>query len=331
MHSNTLCYFFKKAAQLIVSLFALSLIVFCISRCAPGDPLKSYYGESVERMSTVQKNAAMEKLGLNKPLSTQYILWLKSSFRGNFGISLKYKQSVTRVIAGVYQNTLLLGGLSYVLTFTLSLLLGIFCCLHEDTLIDRFICKTGTITNSIPSFWISLVLLLVFSVQLGLLPSGGAYAIGEANNLISRIKHLILPLTVMILSHLWYYGYLARNLLLEEIRKGYVPLCKMKGLSRNQIVWRHCLRNMLPSYISIMAISIPHIVGGTYVVEKVFSYPGLGTLCFESAKYHDYNMLMLLCLITGTLVIIGNILAQIINDSINPRMKHDRGYLNVER
>ncbi|GAA0778281.1 ABC transporter permease [Clostridium subterminale] len=322
---NNIIYIGKKVIQFISVIFLLSIIVFYMARLSPGDPLISYYGEGTERMNTTQKLEAMEKLGLNKPIYEQYISWLSNAAQGEFGISYKYKQDVITVIGDVYINTIILGGLSFVLTFLLALLLGIFCATHEDKLIDKFICKIGTITTCIPAFWVSLVLILIFSINLGILPSSGAYAIGKSKELLSRIEHLILPLTVMILSHLWYYAYMIRNKMLEEIRQDYVLLCKVKGLDKKIIIYKHCLRNIMPSYISIMAISLPHILAGTYVVEKVFSYPGLGTLCFESAKYHDYNMLMVICLITGILVVIVNIMAQVINNRIDPRMKHDGG------
>lgn len=322
---NEVIYLGKKVLQFILVILVLSVMVFYMARLSPGDPLVSYYGDGVERMSTAQKTAAMEKLGLNAPIYKQYISWLENAAHGNFGISFKYKQDVTTVIGDVYQNTIILGGLAYVLNFLLALLLGIFCTLHEDKLIDKIICKIGVVTACIPSFWIALLLILIFSINLGILPSSGAYAMGQSDNPASRIEHLILPLTVLVFVHLWYYTYMIRNKLVEEIRQDYVLLCKVKGLNKREIVYKHCLRNIMPAYITIMAISVPHILGGTYVVEKIFSYPGLGTLCFESAKYHDYNMLMVLCLMTGILVVFANMLAQVINDKIDPRMKHDRG------
>lgn len=315
----------KKLLQFMWVMFLLSIIVFYMARLSPGDPLRSYYGESVERMSTEEQTKARIKLGLDEPIYMQYIKWASNAAKGDYGISFKYKQDVKVVINNVYINTIILGGLGYILTFVLALLLGIFCTIHEDKFIDKIICKLGTITNCIPSFWISLVLILVFSINLGILPSSGAYSIGQEMNIRSRISHLILPLTVLILSHLWYYTYMVRNKLLDEIREDYVLLCKVKGMSNRQIIYKHCLRNIIPSYISIMAISIPHILAGTYIVEKVFSYPGIGSLCFESAKYHDYNMLLVLCLITGALVVLTNMFAQFLNNKIDPRMKYDRG------
>lgn len=304
-----------------MTVFLLSLFVFSLSCMAPGDPLRSYYGDGVEHMSMAERELAEEKLGLDEPVLKRYGVWLSHAVKGEFGISFQYKQEVTEVIGKVYPNTILLGGLSFLFTFGFSLLLGVFCALREDSLIDRVICKAGTVLNCIPSFWTALLLILLFSVTLGLLPSGGAYDLGDAGNLLGRIRHLILPLTVMVLSHLWYYAYMVRNSLLEEIRQDYVLFCRARGLSRRQTVFRHCLRNSMPSFISMMAISVPHILGGTYIVEKVFSYPGLGTLCFESTKYQDYNMLLILTVITGTVVVASNIAADSLTRRIALRQK----------
>lgn len=320
---------FKKFFIFLFTLFLLSLAVFYMSRLAPGDPLRSYYGDSAERMTVSERNAATEKLGLDQPLYIQYGKWLASAVQGDFGISFKYKQDVTQVIGNNFLNTVILGGGAYILTFLLALGIGTVCALKEDRILDRIICKIGTITNCVPSFWVALVLILIFSVFLKWLPSSGAYPLGSPNDLWGRLRHLILPMAVLILSHLWYYAYMIRNKLLEELKQDYVLLCRTKGLSRSAILWRHCIRNIMPSFVSLMAVSIPHILGGTYIVEQVFSYPGLGTLCFESAKYHDYNMLLVLTLLTGTAVILSSLLAQFINGRIDPRMRQTkRGFLH---
>ena len=175
--------------------------------------------------------------------------------------------------------------------------------------------------SCIPEFWLSLVLILVFSVWLRWLPSSGAYGVGQKHDALSRLRHLILPLSVVVLQHLWYYAYLVRNKLLEQIRSDYVKMAQAKGLSDRQILRRHCLPNVLPSYISLMSVSLPHVLGGTYIVEAVFSYPGLGSLSYESARYHDYNLLMVLCLMTGLLVMVSNALGQLLNEGIDPRIR----------
>ena len=322
MKKNPFLYFGKKALIFIVSVLILSIAVFWLSRLAPGDPLWAYYGsDRVEKMSVEEKDAARERLGLNDPIHVQYVKWLENAVKGDFGRSLKYKQDVMETVGDRIGNTLILGGIGFILTFLGALGLGILCAWHEDKPLDRIICKGGTMLSCIPEFWLSLVLILVFAVILRILPSGGAYDVGYKDDVLNRIEHLILPMVIVVLEHLWYYAYMIRNKLLEETRADYVLLGKSKGLSKKDIMLKHCLRNILPSYISIMAISVPHVLGGTYIVETVFSYPGIGTLSYESARLHDYNLLMVLCMMTGILVIFCNILGQIINEKIDPRIK----------
>lgn len=318
---NKVLYYSKKLILFFISVFVLSLTVFYISRLTPSDPLLSYYGDRVEKMSVEEKTWARDKLGLNDPIHVQYIRWASNALQGQFGISYKYKQDVMDVIGVRIGNTLILGGIGFILTFLGALGLGILCAWFEDKWPDRILCKLGTLTSCIPEFWFSLVLILVFCVMLRWLPSSGAYAIGHAGDVGNRMVHLILPLTAVLMGHLWYYAYMIRNKLLEEVRADYVLLAKSKGLSKRQIMFRHCLRNIMPSYVSVMVISINHILGGTYIIETVFSYPGIGTLSYESARYADYNMLMVLCMMTGILVIFCNMLGQIINEHIDPRMR----------
>lgn len=314
-------YVLKKILMAVVSIFVLSVLVFTIARLTPVDPLQAYYGERVEKMSAEDKDAARERLGLNDPIPTQYVRWLQNAAHGDFGISYKYRRPVTQIVRERIGNTLILGGIGFGLTFGGALALGLLCARKVHSRFDRFMCKAGTLSSCIPEFWMALIFILVFSVIWKLLPSSGAYTIGQDGNLLDRIRHLILPMAVIVLEHLWYYAYLIRNRLLEETRQDYVLLCRAKGLSERQILRRHCLKNILPMYINLMAVSVPHILGGTYIVEMVFSYPGLGSLSYESARLGDYNLLMVLCLLTGAVVICCNLLAQLINERIDPRLK----------
>ncbi len=314
-------YAAQKALVFVLSVLLLSLAVFYVSRLAPGDPLISYYGERAEKMTVEERARAEEKLGLNAPVYVQYIRWLEGALHGDFGISYKYKTDVLEVIRGRAANTLLLGGAGFLIIFGLAILLGIFCAWFEDRLPDRILCRVGTISSCIPEFWLALVFILIFAVTLRILPSSGAYSVGKGGSLSDRIRHLILPLAVVVLEHLWYYAYMIRNKLLEEVRAEYVLLARSKGLGKRTVLFRHCLRNILPSYFSIMAISVPHILGGTYIVETVFSYPGLGTLSYESARYHDYNLLMVLSILSGMTVILCSIIAQVVNEYLDPRMR----------
>ena len=318
---NPYVYYSQKLLTFLLSVLLLSALAFYVSRLAPGDPLVSYYGDRAEKMSPEERQWAQERLGLNEPIHVQYIRWLENAVRGDFGVSFKYKTDVLKVIGGRLTNTLILGGAAFAVIFVLALGLGVLCTWYEDKWIDRIICRVGTVISCIPEFWLSLVLLLVFAVNLRVLPSSGAWSVGKEQDISDRILHLILPLTAAVPGHLWYYAYMIRNKLLEEVRCEYVLLAKSKGLGKKDALFRHCLRNIIPSYLSIMAISVPHILGGTYIIETVFSYPGLGTLSYESARYQDYNLLMLLCILSGTVVILCNIIAQIVSERIDPRMR----------
>ena len=310
------CIFYigRKLLSILVSLWLLSFAVFFVARLAPGDPLVSYYGERAERMTAEEREMARERLLLTGSPVKQYVRWMKNALRGDFGISFKYKRSVPEVIAERLGNTLVLGGCGFVLIFGLAVLIGMLCALFADSRTDRFLCRLGTILSAVPEFWVALVLILIFAVKLRVLPASGAYTIG-IESFADRVRHLILPLTVVVSGHLWYYAYMVRNMLLDEMTKDYVLLAKSKGLGINRILFCHCMRNVLPGYLSIMAVSVPHILGGTYIVENVFSYPGIGTLCYESARYQDYNLLMVLAMLTGAVVIVCNLFAQMITDS----------------
>ena len=305
-----------------LAMIVLSVVVFYFARLAPGDPLQSFYGDAIESMTPSELQAARVRLGLDAPIYIQYISWFRNALGGDFGLSLKYKMPAMSVVSPLIGNTLILGGTAYILVFVLAIGLAIACAANEDSMFDRAVCKIGTAAYYIPPFWLGVVLVLIFSINLKMLPSSGAYDIGKSGDVINRIRHMILPLVVMILSHLWYYAYMIRNKLLDEIRKDYVLLAKSKGLNKREIIWHHCMRNVAPTIISIMAISIPHVLSGTYIAESVFNYPGLGSLSVESAKYHDYNLLMLLVLITGFLVIFSSIIAKTVNEVIDPRMKN---------
>ncbi len=311
----------KNLLVFLVAMFILSFAVFFIASYAPGDPLQSFYGERVEQMSAEEHEAARHRLGLDGPVYVQYGHWLANAATGDFGLSFKYKEPAIDVIQAFIGNTLLLGGVSYLLVFLLATVLALCCAMYEGTKIDRAIAHVGTILYYLPGFWIGLVLLLIFNVNLGWLPGSGAYSPGHAGDILDRLEHIILPVIVMIIGHLWYYTYMIRNKLVEEARQDYVLLAKTKGLTRMQVAVRHCLKNTAPTIVSIMAISVNHILGGTYVVEAVFSYPGLGKLAIDSAKYHDYNLLMLIVLLTGAFIIFSGLLAQTINAWIDPRLK----------
>ena len=168
----------KRLLLLAVVMFLLSVVVFWLARLAPGDPLQSFYGDSLEMMTSEEVAAARTRLGLDQGIGVQYVRWFANAVHGDFGLSLKYRQPVMNVIKPLIGNTLVLGGIAYIVIFILAVLIAIFCTLHEDQWIDRLICKIGTAAYYVPAFWLGVVLILIFSVNLGWFPSSGAYDVG---------------------------------------------------------------------------------------------------------------------------------------------------------
>ena len=179
----------RKTLVFIAMMFLLSLIVFYVSRLTPGDPLQSFYGDAMQSMTTTELDAARERLGLNGPIWMQYAKWIGNVMQGDFGISLKYKRPVLDVVSPLIGNTLMLGGIAYALVFMLAIALALFCARFEDTFMDRFVCRIGTVAFYVPAFWMGVVLVLVFSVNLKLLPSSGAYGIGKSGDMADRTGH----------------------------------------------------------------------------------------------------------------------------------------------
>ena len=268
----------RTVLTLALSLFLLSLLVFVIAHYAPGDPLRAYFGDRVEKMSVDERAWAEAKLGLDRPVLTQYGIWLQNALHGDFGISYKYKMDVLEVIRTRLPYTLRLGGVGFVPLFVLSLGVGVLCARHEDSLLDRILCRVGTVMSCVPEFWLSLVLILLFAVELRWLPSSGAYSVGGDGGFADRAVHLILPVTVVVLGHLWYYAYLVRSRLIEELHADYILLAKGKGLPKRTVLLRHALRNVLPSYLSIMAITVWGKRGNDYYLRyclnRHLDFPG---------------------------------------------------------
>lgn len=314
----------KNILIFIITMLVLSVLVFTLARIAPGDPLVAFYGDAIETMNDTELDIARHRLGMDGSIALQYVHWFGGILSGEFGLSLQYKIPAIDVIYPLIGNTLILGITAYLVVFALAVVVAIICAYYEDTWFDWTICKIGTATYFIPSFWLGLVLISIFSINLGWFPSSGAYDFGMEGNLLNRLEHMVLPLIVMILNHVWYYAYMIRNKLTDEIRKDYVLLAKAKGCSKNEILWKHSLRNVAPMIINLIAISIPHVLSGTIIAEAVFNYPGIGNMAVVAAKYHDYNLLMLLVLITGAMVILSSMAAYMINEVIDPRMKESR-------
>ena len=255
----------RKIGQLILSVFVMSLIVFFVSRLAPGNPLRAYYGEAIERMSREQLQNAEHRLGLDDSLITQYFRWLGNALHGDFGISYQYKQPAIDVIGQVWSNTAWLTGVSMVLIFVIGILTAVFCVRREGKLADRVMCRIGVAAGNVPEFFVALILILIFSVTLSWLPQSGSGTIGETGPA-DRLLHLILPVASIVISHFWYCGYLIRT----DFPKNRQGICRgAKSRAQRNSHITALLKNIIVDNKHNGNFPAPP-AGGAYVVEIVF-------------------------------------------------------------
>lgn len=311
----------KTLINIVVSFFSLSFLTFMMAHIMPGDPLYAMFGESAEKISSVQRMRIIENMGLNKPLLYQYKDWLTNFFQGNLGISFKYNLPVKDILLKALGNTLFLGIITIVTIMIFSLLLGFLCALNEGSFIDKALVKLGTFFYCVPGFWLALIFVLIFSVKAGLLPSSGVYRMGNEGDLVDRLIHTILPWLVVFVGHLGYYSNFVRDKIIEELKEDYLVTAKAKGMPKHRILFNHLLRNVMASYITLIAISVNHLLSGSLVIESIFSYPGIGKYIFEAAKYHDYTLLMGGIIIIGIIIILCNVVSDMFCKFIDPRIR----------
>ena len=310
----------KRILQMIPVVLLVATLIFGILYLVPGDPAQIMLGSTASEYELAEMR---EQLGLNRPFIVQLGEFLSDVFlHFDLGESYLTGAPVAGEIMQRLPRTLILGIASMVLAFGIGIPLGVTAAVHQNGWGDRISMIIALLGVSIPTFWLAMLFVLLFSLKLGWFPASGAYSIG-GGSLIDRLRHLVLPLIASVAGHLWYFAYMVRNMLCEETRSEYIVLARAKGTKDSTILFRHCLKNVLPAYISLMAVSVAHILGGTYLVEAVFGYPGIGMLTYESAKTSDYNMLMVLCLLTGVVMIAANTIAELVNASLNPYMAQE--------
>lgn len=316
----------SRLLGLLLSLWLLTLLIFILARLLPGSPLNALLGDNADLLGDDLRRAALAGRGFDRPLPLQYLSWLGSLLQGDLGFSLYYKQPVSNLLPPLLANSLVLGGLSYLLILILAPALALICVRYEGRLPDLLLRKIGSIFYFLPSFTLALLLIMVFSVNLNLLPGSGAYTAGAAQTLPDRLQHLILPVAVMVLSHVWYYAALLRSRLCLEVRRPYVLTARACGEGSWRILSLICFKAAMPLWLNLLAVSAAHIVGGTMVVEAVFNYPGLGAAAVNATKNHDYELLLAITLLCGSLILTAALTAHALTALIDPRFK-DRGKL----
>ena len=323
-------YLIRRLLQAIPLLLATSVIIFFLVRLAPGGPLAA--AERNPNVTPEQLAILRHKYGLDQPLSVQYLKWMGQLLQGNLGESIKMHRPVSELIMERLPNTLLLVGASFLVTIVIAIPVGVYSAIKQYSLGDYLITTLTFIGQSIPIYWFGLVLILVFYVWLQnpftgepIFPGGGMYSIDQRTNLLDRLWHLVLPVTMLSLAWIAWYSRFLRASMLEVIHSDYVRTARAKGLGERAVRYRHALKNAAIPLVTLMALDLPALFGGALFTEMVFSWPGMGRLFWDAARARDYPILLAVVLINSVLIVFFNLVADLGYGFLDPRIRYAAG------
>jgi len=302
-------------------LFIISLISFIAINLAPnsffasGELNPNITQESIDHLKAIY--------GLDKPLYVQYFSWIWAMLHLDFGISFASGQMVKTEILNRIPITLTINSISMVLVFVLSLYLGIKSALNKNKWFDKFASQLSLLSFSMPSFYLALLLVLIFSIQLEWLPIAGLHSVSNATGVeyyLDVVWHLILPIGIITFGGIGSLTLYIRSLTIEILKSDYIFFAKARGLSQKQILRYYILPNLYPPVITLLGLSLPGIIGGSVILESIFSIDGMGLLFYQSALSHDYPVIMGILIIGAFLTLLGNMLADLVLLKLNPNM-----------
>ena len=297
---------------MIPVLFVVTILVFSIIHFIPGNPARLILGEK----ATEQAVAALtEKLGLNEPLTTQYFLFLKQVLTLDLGTSFTYQMPVADLLAVRFPVTLALTLFSTAISLVISLPLGYFAGVHKDRLGDQVVRTASLVAISMPSFWVGLLLMIVFALKLKWLPAGG-----WASTPFEQFKCLILPAVTQSLMTSALLVRNTRNSVVDITRMDYVDFARSKGISAGKVRSRHVMRNAMISTVTLLSMRMAAMLGGSVIIETVFSIPGIGKLASDAIFGRDYAVVQSVVLLFAVMVLVINLITDILYSLLDPRV-----------
>ena len=318
-------YIVRRLLQMIPLLFFLSLLIFAALTSMPGDPLRSML-EELPKMTPEEYQRLRELYGLDDPIHIGYLKWLWQVLNGNFGYSKEYHLPVWELIGGRLWNTLILTVTAFVLGKTLAIVIGAYSARHPYSLLDYGAMGFAFFGFSVPGFWLGLTLIIVFSVYLQWFPASGvasAHLAGSGWEIFhDRAQHLVLPVVTLAVSETASTTRYMRSSLLEVVRQDYITNARSKGLSEQTILVRHALKNSMIPVVTVSALSLARLIGGSTVIETVFGYPGMGKLLFDAIMGSDYPLAMAILLLMSLFVIFANLIADVLYAWLDPRIRY---------
>jgi peptide/nickel transport system permease protein len=300
-------FIFRRLLQGLVLLLLVATIVFFLGRLT-GDPVALMLSEDA---TPEDKAVVVKALGLDKPLAVQYWVFIKNALQGDLGTSLRMRDSTVKIFLSRLPNTLIIIPWALLLAMALGIPLGVLAALNRGRLLDRLAGTVAVLGIAVPSFWLGIVLIFVFSVQLGWLPSGR----------MGGPEHFVLP--VITLGTFLTAGFmrLTRSSMLEVMESEYVKLARIKGLSEGIVIWKHCLRNALIPLLTLWGVFVGNLITGAIITETVFAWPGIGRLTYEAVIYRDFPMLQTVIILKAILILFINLVVDILYAYVDPRIR----------
>ncbi len=317
-------YLVRRLLMLIPLLIGITLVTFVLANEVPGSPVANLEMNPSARPADVQR--IKEQLGLDQPLMLRYAQWLGHLSHGDLGLSLTTYRPVSRTIFEKLPNTLLLTGSALLLSLLISLPLGIVCATRRNMFVDRALAFMSTGGIAVPTFWLGMMLIVLFSVSfhrwgLPSLPAGGMYSLHGGGSLGDRVAHLVLPaVTLAFVQTAVWFQYI-RTQMIEVLQQDFMRVASAKGLSHRAVILRHGLRASLPPLITLLALEIPTLFSGAVVIEEIFSWNGIGRLIVDSTMKRDYTVVMGTVLVISTITILANVAADVACAAVDPTLR----------
>lgn len=311
-------YIVKRLLAVVPVLFGLTLIAFAIMAAIPGDPATAILGsyatpENVEKLN--------RDLGLDKPLPQQYVIWLGNILEGDFGRSYTLNRPVIDEVLERFNATLILAGAAMLLCSFFGLIAGIVSAVRQFGWADRLITFVVLIGISVPSFWLGLMLILVFAVNLQWLPASGMYAIYGGGDLPDLLNHLLLPAITLSVVATGVIARLTRAAMLEVLRQDYIRTARAKGLSERRVIYRHAFKAALVSVIPVLGVQAGFVIGGAVYIETVFQWPGIGAMLVKAITTRDLLLVQGGVLVVAIAYLLFNLLADVLQSLLDPRLR----------
>ncbi len=320
----------KRLAQAIPLTWGILTITFFISHMAPGDPMDMYMEQQYQRQVDPEVIEFLrQKYGLDLPIHVQYVKWLGNVVKGDFGESFRHRRPVLDLIAERIPYTLQLTLLALLFSTILGLIIGIVSAVKQYSALDKSVTLGSLIIYSIPGFWMALMLVLIFSVYLGWLPTSQTRSMdyeffSVGGKILDRIWHLILPVFVLGIGAAAHKARYVRNRLLEVLNEEYILSARARGLKEKMVIFKHALRNAMIPLVTILGLYLPGLLSGSVLIESIFAWPGMGTLAVDAVMGRDYPVMMATLMIASILTIIGSLLADITYVALDPRVSYEK-------